>query len=279
MAQPELTIPFAENSIRIIFDDPAMCEAFAPHMRHLTHAGGPLAASYTVTTSPDGGYALSRNDDTTWQAETQDGLFLLMMMYAVTSLNTDCLSGLLFHSACVAAGDQGVLICHGSGTGKSTLAAWMVADGFDYLTDEVALSSGDDYSLTGLTRSVVLKSGSRFVIDRWVSGDTGSGQYDFADGSCWIDPELLRPGSVRQSALPRLLIAPRYDPASTLTADPMTSGQTTFHLMQHLVNARNFHDHGMRAAADLARRVKGYTLTYPDCAEAAAWIRQTLAAQ
>ena len=269
-------ISFGETSVRLICDNETICYALALHLRHCQHKGGLPVATYTITTLP-AGYELAQDNGARWQFPTEDDLLLFLMTSLLTSLNGECRSGLLFHAACVAEGERGILISNASGAGKSTLAAWLVAEGFQYLTDEVVIASVEDHSLRGLARSVGLKRGSRFVVDQWVQADSDPGLRTFRDGSTWVDPELLHPNSVRTQAQPQLLIAPQYTPNTAFTALPMSAGQATFHLMQHLVNARNFPDHGLGATAQLARRVVGYSLNYSNCADAATWIKETLA--
>ncbi len=73
-----------------------------------------------------------------------------------------------FHAAMVAHGSSGVMLCAPRESGKSTLAAYLVSQGFDLLTDEPALLDLDTSSVASLRLPVSLKQGSwPFLQQEW----------------------------------------------------------------------------------------------------------------
>jgi hypothetical protein len=72
------------------------------------------------------------------------------------------------------------------------------------------------------------------------------------------------------------LIFPRYAPDTQFCVERLTSAGVLFRLLQHLVNARNFSDHGLAATARLARQVIAYTLDYSNIETASEWIQKTI---
>jgi len=73
-----------------------------------------------------------------------------------------------FHAAMVAHGSSGVLLCAPREHGKSTLAGYLVSQGFDLLTDEPALLELDTSSVASLRLPVSLKQGSwPFLQQEW----------------------------------------------------------------------------------------------------------------
>jgi hypothetical protein len=73
-----------------------------------------------------------------------------------------------FHAAMVAQGDCGLLLCAPRESGKSTLAAYLVAQGFDLLADEPALLHLDSWSVDSLRVPISLKQGSwPFLQAKW----------------------------------------------------------------------------------------------------------------
>src|SRR5262249_37136280 len=65
-----------------------------------------------------------------------------------------------FHAAAVSRGELSILLPGVSGTGKSTLAAYLVAKGFDYLGDDCIALARSNRSLRPLPTCLSLKTGS-----------------------------------------------------------------------------------------------------------------------
>ena len=98
------------------------------------------------------------------------------------------------------------------------------------------------------------------------------------DGSAWITPTLLNPSAVREKVKPHIVLFPTYSAGAGFKAEQLSKAGTVFQLMQCLVNARNFEDHGMGAVKDLAQTVTAYRIEYSDIEQAEEWIRNKLAA-
>jgi hypothetical protein len=92
------------------------------------------------------------------QREEQLGLGLMHAARAMLYAKADYDLGL--HAAAVAHGDCGVLLCAPRECGKSTLAAYLVAHGFDLLTDEPAFLHLDSCTVPSLPLPISLKQGS-----------------------------------------------------------------------------------------------------------------------
>jgi hypothetical protein len=92
------------------------------------------------------------------QQEEQLGLGLMHAARAMLYAKADY--DLAFHAAAVAHGDCGVLLCAPRECGKSTLAAYLVAHGFDLLTDEPAFLHLDTCTVSSLRLPISLKQGS-----------------------------------------------------------------------------------------------------------------------
>lgn len=71
---------------------------------------------------------------------------------------------LLLHAGAVAYRGAGLVLCAGSGGGKSTLTAGLVAAGFEYLSDEIAAVDPENLWLLPYPRSICVKEGSRSVL-------------------------------------------------------------------------------------------------------------------
>jgi len=95
----------------------------------------------------------------------RDGQIGLGLLHSARSLlYAEAEYDIAFHAAMVADRDCGVMLCAPREAGKSTLAAYLMAHGFDLLTDEPALLKLDTGSVASLRLPVALKEGSWTVL-------------------------------------------------------------------------------------------------------------------
>lgn len=158
---------------------------------------------------------------------------------------------LLFHAAAVAQGKRGLLLPGPSGTGKSTLAAWLAASGFDLLSDELCAVRPGDTGLAGFPRPLNLKDRSiSLEHPRWPGGP--------------VEPR--RPGEL-STRLVAIVFPKRRSGAETAVAR-LTPADAAFRLLPCLTNRGRWPRAGVDALAELARRVPAYELVYAEAERA-----------
>jgi hypothetical protein len=152
----------------------------------------------------------------------------------------------------------------------------LLAQGLDYLSDELVFIPFGSQNMQGFCRPLHLKHPSRGVI----------GQYVLAKGhetACLSSPtEDIFPAQVfnarshpSQPAM-RLAVCVRYAPDADYEWLPLKSGQIGLALMQSLINARNLPENGFHEVADLARSLQAYRLTYRTFTQIAGEIKSCL---
>ena len=172
--------------------------------------------------------------------------------------------GLLFHAAGLAWDDCGIILPGTTGAGKSTLAAWLTAKGFNYLTDELVYIPWQTTKIQGFPRPLNLKLpwrtalGSHFNAAKQPSGALTTPQADL------ILPTLLNPTNQISEPSLDLIIFPNFQPAQKFSLKSLSKAQAGLILMQHLVNARNLSGHGFSEVIRLVKTVPAYQLTYPN---------------
>lgn len=124
---------------------------------------------------------------------------------------------LLLHSAVIERDGCAVIMPAPPGSGKSTLCAGLVHRGWRLLSDELALISLADASITPLGRPISLKNQSIDIIRNFVSGAVLSQTvHDTSKGSVALlkvpAGHLLR---IEETARPRWVIFPKYVAGST----------------------------------------------------------------
>lgn len=269
-------VQFAGNAIQFDVDHPGILAAVDEHFAHCFGVDETVLAKYQVRVEGEAVFSIVLNGEEFQSNLNFDQVLFHLMQDGLTKLNGAATTDLIFHSAALAYQDRGLLMCGKSGSGKSTLAAWLMSKGFHYLTDEVIAYPLTGERVSGFPRSLVLKGGSSAIWKPWLEGADSKDYIKMEDGSAWIAPTLLNPSAVVEEARPQLVLFPTYKVDADLDAEKLTPAGTLFNLLQCLVNARNFEDHGMAAVKQLSQTVSAYKLIYSDIEQAEEWIRTTL---
>jgi hypothetical protein len=127
-----------------------------------------------------------------------------------------------FHAATVAEGDCGVMLCAPRESGKSTLAAYLVSQGFELLTDEPALLHLGTCSVSPLPLPISLKQGSWPVLRNEWPQLASAPTHVRSDGT---KIRLLHPPKDHLATKPRRLthiIFPEYRPSSAANAERLS---------------------------------------------------------
>ncbi len=131
-------------------------------------------------------------------------------------ISTQSHHGLTLHAAVIERDGHAVVMPAPPGSGKSTLCAGLVSRGWRLLSDELALVSLVDSSLTPLCRPISLKNESLAVIRAFVPDAVlNRVTHDTAKGSVShmkVPSEHLR--RVDETATPRWVVFPRYQQGS-----------------------------------------------------------------
>lgn len=119
-----------------------------------------IAAVLDISRGPHGQWRLTENARLLGECDSPEGLApllhaeVLMAAYA----NVDCLAAL--HAAVVVGGDRAIVMPAPSGSGKSTLTAALVAAGYRYGTDDLAVLTHPPVTVRPAPVSLGLKAGS-----------------------------------------------------------------------------------------------------------------------
>jgi hypothetical protein len=206
--------------------------------------------------------ALYRDDTVLYSGESEAVLAELLLSDTCHHLAAHSRGGLLFHAAGLAWGDQGLLLPGGIGGGKSTLAAWLVTKGWDYLTDELVFVPEGTEAMQTFTRPLNLKNPARAVLQDQFDFKTNAPYILSGPHSFLVPPTLLKPANRLSQPPLSLILFPHYLPDGDFLLRPLSKAQAGLELMQCLVNARNLPEHGFPEVARLARRVPAHKMSY-----------------
>jgi hypothetical protein len=204
-------------------------------------------------------WAIRENGDTPIASLDRPSALIQLSELAASRLAGAVTDGVALHAGVVARDGCAVLLPGLSGTGKSSLVAWLVDRGFGYCTDELAALSGDA-TLSCFTRALILKDGGAVALASL------PGLRNMP--SARIGTHLaLRPGAAAGTAMAdevscRLILFPTFRAGAEFTLEPLTPARAAADLMASNVNAANLADGGLSALSALARRVPALRLVY-----------------
>jgi hypothetical protein len=227
--------------------------------------------------------ALYREDTLIYQGASEAALADLFLADTCRSLVAQSRGGLLFHAAGLAWQNKGLMLPGQMGAGKSTLTAWLLTKGFNYLTDELVFIAAGSTSMQTFPRPLNLKRSARSVLRDWLDfsdrdqlDPAGGDQILTGPQSDLAPPTLLYPANtVSQPAL-RLIIFPHYQSEVEFEIQPLAKARAGLELMRCLVNARNLPEHGLPEIARLARQLPAYDLRYSSFARIGAQLENLM---
>ncbi len=145
---------------------------------------------------------------------------------------------LLLHSAVIEKNGCAVIMPAPPGSGKSTLCAGLVHRGWRLLSDEVALISLTDTSITPLGRPISLKNQSIDVINRFVPGSVFSKVvHDTSKGSVsLLKVPTVHLDRIAETARPRWVVFPKYVAGSAAQMRPRSKANSMLELGRNSFN-------------------------------------------
>jgi hypothetical protein len=205
----DLRIALAGTSVHLACTDRAVARRVLAAFAHLRHAeDGPPRIRIDVQ-STEGGYVLFHHEPILRVSELE-AITPALKAYLVQQVLARDDYRLAAHAAAVARGDRVLLLPGDAGTGKSTLAAALIARGFAFLGDDTVLLE-DDLRVRGLPFALAVKAGAWDLLKPYHPSLFALPVDRRPDGRV---VRYLRPGAIADAALPaRWMIFPNWDQA------------------------------------------------------------------
>ena len=171
------------------------------------------------------------------------------------------------HAGMVAGDDFGLMLCAPREAGKSTLAAYLVAQGFDFVADEPALLDLASGTVAPLSVPISLKEGSWTTLREYWPQLASALTHVRSDGT---RIRLLHPGNVssRQRRVTQIVF-PRYQPHALPELELLSSFKTLQMLHEGgLLLTKSFSRERFESFLEWLVRVPGYRMQYESLKEA-----------
>ena len=224
----------------------------------------PPHARLEISQDRDSNYRLSRDEKQIYKGDSLAALANSLMDTSIYNLADKCSSGLLFHAACLSWKGKGIILPAQSVHGKTTLSAWLLSNGFDYLTDELVYLPLDSRQAMCFGRPLNVKYGAREIIDELLGENKDDPSIVEGPVAMLVPPALIRAANQTIEPEVNMVFFPHYRADAEFSLEKLSAAQTGMALMSCLVNARNLAGDGFPATVSLARKVPSYQITYPD---------------
>lgn len=171
---------------------------------------------------------------------------------------------LIIHAAVLEKNGKAFIFPGSPGSGKSTLCAGLVTQGWRLLSDEMALLSLENGQLTPIPRPISLKNQSIDII-KSIPGDffVGAPVHDTAKGT--VAHMSAPKNSVERSdelAKPAAVIFPKYSNGADTDLSPLSKGRTFLALAENSFNYHVLGDTAFSALTTMIDQCQCYNFTY-----------------
>lgn len=177
---------------------------------------------------------------------------------------------LIMHAAALEKNGMGLLMPAEPGSGKSTLTAALMLNGWRLLSDELGIIDLNDGSFVPLSRPVNLKNDSINIIRNYSAEAKISKYYtDTNKGTvALLSPTTISVDNVGKRVIPKLIVQPKFKSGSSTVLEEVTKGQMLMHAAHNSFNYSLLNESGFLALDRLIDKCDCYKFTYSKIDEA-----------
>lgn len=163
------------------------------------------------------------------------------------------------HAGAVCKKGRCIILPGRSGIGKSTMTAWLLTTGYQYLSDELVFLSEAGW-LKPFTRPLKLSLNSD--LNQLLGKFSSQSVLHSSDDQVLIPHRLLNQNFTAQEPKLTDIVFPQFAKGAPPVLQKLTAAKSCFLLMQSHVNARNLNGHGISALAAVVKKCNAYRLSY-----------------
>jgi hypothetical protein len=251
-------------------------ELIGEFARPVDQLAAPVSYELLVLPGVDGDpprYALKRGGEEI-AASSDASAVIDHLLWRITDDTVELADGfLLVHAGAVVAPGGGVLILGEAGSGKTTLVAALVQEGFGYLSDEAGAFELDAGVAHPWPRALGFTAGSRSLArfaPLFAHDDVGSGKTH-------VKVERIRPGAIAPATRIRHVIDHRFIAGAQTRVEPLSRGTAVARIGSAAPRLRREGERGLRTLVDVMRGAEAHNIVSGDVDEAVAAVAGVVA--
>lgn len=275
------TFRFGESLVRVISSVAEVDRSYFSRFHHRSRDNRDVCNSDTLEISLSGrAYQLIFRGGLVGEAGTTAELISLVVKLLLELEHPNAPLLAYSHAGAVSRNGRSLLMQGGSGVGKSTLTAFLVANGFAYLGDDTIAIGENDASLLPLPTCLSIKSGSWGVLEEFypvlpqlpiVSRYSRVLRY--------VEPQQNYQ-SVRAAVAPVAIVFPQYEEGKPTRLTALTPSQTMIRLIgAHARLSTPATQEKLAKLLSFVQHTPGFDINYSDLPSALTAIEELLAAQ
>ena len=253
------TLTLAFHGQRVQLDLPTNLAAKVERLFPAALLSAAQAENHITVCEQAGGYSLQSRNGHSIEAVGSSEILIHLIEEVTKLLITELGSGVALQGAAIGCGDLAILMPGLSGSGKSSLAAWLLSEGYDYLSDEIAVLTPTG-AIIGLPRPLVIEPGAAGIVQGLV-GFNDSKSVRAGMHLLKVPLETKIETGARKVGL---IVFPNYQQGSETRIESLSPGETVLRLDACNLNARNLQDGGYASVSELSRTVPAIQFRFGD---------------
>jgi hypothetical protein len=204
--------------------------------------------------------------------------FISYIEWAIIDTVLDKMDGFYqIHGGAVVKDGRGLILPAAPGSGKTTLTVGLAMNGFQCLSDDIALIAMQSLKLNPFPRNIFITEEKKAVFDRYgynlplrKSEWMDMGGWDFIPPHITSYEEILRRGlcAGEREFNVDFIIFPEYNPALKTELKEISSGKAMFKTIRESFNFHKLGERGLDIAYNLIESAECFKLTVNDLNEA-----------
>ena len=276
---PTLTCVIGGCPILVRLGPPDIFQAMRPLLANFIVAGDSFPArrpTVVEVTERNGKYLVSTGSETSTLSPTVDAAIETILIGLLQQVFNTVDWQFSMHSAAVGGPKGCVLIAGESGRGKSTLVVRMLADGFDYVADDLTLIVPPHLAVLPVPIPLILKRGSWAALQASLPGLAEARVFRRAgrDVKYWSPP----PERIARQPTPiKAIVFPKYGQDLAFAAARLSP----FHAIERMMKAPTrigipLANEAVTKLASLIEACPAYDVAFSDTGAASQWVGKLL---
>lgn len=215
-------------------------------------------------------WRLTQDNKSLFNGENIAGLGVILMGEVLFHLICDNRKRLAIHAGLVSDDNNTILIPGTSGSGKTSMTTWLLANGMRYHTDELVSidleshleSHSGPCAVKAFTRPLNIKTNGVTAIESIIDLDAVRDQLRISHGVTMIPHRLVNPDFRTEFPDITRIIFPKYTADADAALVKLSGAEAGLEMMRSNVIARNLPAHGFNDIIKLVRHIPAWRVYY-----------------